>query len=226
MHYARHGRDLPWRHTQDPYRILVSEVMLQQTQVKRVLAFFTEFIKHFPTAKSLARAPLSKVLRQWQGLGYNRRAKFLQQAAQYITTHSWPKNLEDLPGVGRYTARAVTTFVYDKPEVFVETNIRTVFLYHCYSSVLQKTAISDAQLLPLVAGALTQSKMPPREFYWMLMDYGSFLKKQGIKLNSRSKHYTKQSKFKGSRRQKRAARLRKLLARGASDKELEEILHS
>ena len=229
--YKKEGRaHLPWRQTKNPYKILVSEMMLQQTQVERVIPFYKKFLKEFPAAKALANVPLSEVLRAWQGLGYNRRAKFLHQAAKVVARRGFPKTVEEiekLPGVGHYTARAITIFAFNKPEVCIETNIRTVFSHYFYSSVLQKTKItkvSDAELLPLVEEALKKSKMQPRDFYAALMDYGTHLKQQGIKLNSRSKHYTKQSKFEGSRRQKHAAQLRKLLAHGASEKELEKVL--
>jgi A/G-specific adenine glycosylase len=223
--YKTSGRKhLPWRQTHDPYKILVSEVMLQQTQVDRVIPYYERWIKKYPTAKALSKAKLVDVLKLWQGLGYNRRAKYLWEAAKIIASTGWQ---DKLPGVGPYTKAAVETFAFNKPNVFVETNIRTVFFYHhTHSSVLQKTRIiSDAQLLPLVADALKKSKMEPRDFYAALMDYGSYLKKQGVRLNSRSKHYTKQSKFEGSRRQKNAAKLRALLKKGASERALLRALH-
>jgi A/G-specific adenine glycosylase len=196
--------------------------MLQQTQVERVVPYYKRFIKQFPTASALAKAPLSKVLLAWQGLGYNRRAKYLQGAAKVIAKEGFSG--QKLPGVGPYTRGAVFAFAYNKPELFIETNIRTVLLHH--SSVLQKTRIGDSELLPLVEKALKDSKMEPREFYWAMMDYGSHLKKQGIKLNSRSIHYKKQSKFEGSRRQKSAAQLRAALKKGASERTLTKLLHS
>lgn len=217
-HYAKEGRHhLPWRKTKDPYKILVSEVMLQQTQVERVLPFYKKFVTEFPNARTLSKAPLTKVLRAWQGLGYNRRAKFLREAAKQISLYGFPKDAaswEDLPGVGRYSARAIMAFAYNKPEVFIETNIRTVFLYH--SVILQKTKISDLQLLPLVEQALRESHMQPREFYAALMDYGAHLKKSGVKLNSKSAHYGAQKTFKGSARELRGAILRELLRHQAS----------
>jgi A/G-specific adenine glycosylase len=218
--YPKHKRDFPWRRTHDPYRILVSEIMLQQTQAGRVVPFYKKFIKEFPTARALAKAPLSKVLKNWQGLGYNRRAKFLHEASKVIAEESFPKfaeEIEKLPGVGHYTARAVVAFAFNKPEVFIETNIRTVFLYSCFlqqrnrGSKNKSKQISDLEILPLVAQALKKSKMQPRDFYAALMDYGAFLKASGIRVNARSKHYTKQSKFEGSARQLRGALLRELL---------------
>lgn len=229
-YHRTHKRDLPWRRTRDPYKILVSEVMLQQTQVERVVPFYSTFIRQFPTASALARAPLSKVLKAWSGLGYNRRAKFLHQAAKKIAKSGFPKcaeEIEKLPGVGHYTARAVVAFAYNKPEVFVETNIRTVFLYYFFQQKRTiRKKVSDKEILPHLEEALKRSRMQPRDFYQALMNYGSFLKRSGVRLNQKSAHYTKQSKFEGSRRQKRAARLRTLLASGASEKELEKVLYS
>lgn len=239
-------RDLPWRKTKDPYKILVSEIMLQQTQVERVVPFYARFVRQFPNASALARAPLSKVLKAWQGLGYNRRAVYLQSSAKLLSsakflstkssgfqsgaasgpagqTFSQGISAPRLPGVGPYTHAAVEAFAYNKPTVFIETNIRTVFMYYCFP---HKQNVTDKEILPLVEKALKKSGMQPRDFYTALMDLGTALKKQGIRLNSKSAHYTKQSKFEGSRRQKRAVRLRALLARGASEKELERVLHS
>jgi A/G-specific adenine glycosylase len=224
--YKKEGRShLLWRKTKDPYKILVSEIMLQQTQVERVIPFYNKFIKKFPTAKVLAKAKLSDVLEEWQGLGYNRRAKFLHEAAKIITKEGFTG--QKLPGVGPYTQGAVLAFALNKPEVFIETNIRSVFLHYCYASVLQKTAIrkvSDEELLPLVAEALKKSEMQPRDFYAALMDYGSYLKQSGVKVNSQSKHYVKQSKFEGSTRQLRGAILRELLKKPATLIQLEKNL--
>ncbi len=196
--------------------------MLQQTQVDRVVPYYTRWIKTFPTAQALAKAPLSKVLKEWQGLGYNRRGKYLWEAAKIISKDGWGGKL---PGVGPYTAAAVDAFAHNKPTVFIETNIRTVFFHYIYSSILQNSEIvSDKELLPLVEQALKKSKMEPRDFYAALMDYGSHLKKQGVRLNTKSKHYAKQSPFEGSTRQRRAAKLRALLERGASEKEIRKAL--
>lgn len=255
--YKKSGRShLPWRKTKDPYKILVSELMLQQTQVSRVIPKYESFLKKFPDWQSLAKAPLSDVLKEWQGLGYNRRAKFLHEAAKVVnrfaerSARKGPRVsspsarpdhfltdvsaslttdfLESLPGVGPYTARAVSVFAYNRPEVFIETNIRTVFLYHYFEqgSTLLERKIADAEILPLIERDLKKSKMEPRDFYAALMDYGSHLKASGVRINNKSKHYTKQSKFEGSARQKRAALLRGALKAGASEKELEKLLHS
>jgi A/G-specific adenine glycosylase len=215
-HYRRNRRDLPWRYTLDPYRILVSEVMLQQTQVERVIPFYKKFVRRFPTARSLSAARFPKVLEAWQGLGYNRRAKFLHLAARRIAKKGFPKTpeeIEELPGVGRYTARAVAAFAFNSREAFIETNIRTVFLHHSFPG---RRKVGDREILPLIAQALKESRMEPRDFYAALMDYGAHLKQNGVKLNSRSAHYTKQSKFEGSARQVRGAILRELLKHHAT----------
>ena len=212
--------------TRDPYRILVSEFMLQQTQVERVIHFYKKFLRTFPSVEALARAPFRTVLSHWQGLGYNRRAKCLHAAAKRIdaefggTVPHSVDALKSLSGVGPYTARAVAAFAFNAPEVFIETNIRTVFLHHCYASLLPACAgrqkarmrkVTDAELLPLVKKALKKSKMPPREFYAALMDYGARLKHSGLRLNAKSTHYVKQSRFEGSARQLRGAIVRELL---------------
>ncbi len=230
-YYKKHNRgSLPWRGTTNAYKILVSEVMLQQTQVERVIPKYKSFLKQFPSVRALGEASLAEVLGQWQGLGYNRRGKFLHEAAKMLLEkHKGivprdPILIEGLPGVGHYTARAVAAFAYNQPEVFIETNIRTVFMYHFHSSLLQKTGIRDEEILLLVEEALKKSKMEPRDFYAALMDYGAHLKQSGVRINHKSKHYTKQSKFEGSTRQKRAQYLRALLRRGASETELRKAL--
>ena len=211
--YKKHGRhDLPWRKTKDPYKILVSEVMLQQTQVERVVPKYKAFLKRFPDVVSLAEAPLGDVLALWSGLGYNRRALYLQKTAKAIVAEhggKFPKDaetLEKLPGIGPYTARAVATFSHDAPYIFIETNIRRVFI-HAFFPEAQKVA--DEKLFPLIAGALPK-KASPREWYWALMDYGAHLKKIVQNPNQRSAHYSKQSKFEGSVRQLRGEFLRTL----------------
>jgi len=207
-YWKKNGRhDLAWRKTKDPYKILVSEVMLQQTQVPRVEGKYKEFLKAFPTLQMLAKAPLGDVLRVWNGLGYNRRAKFLHDAAKDIVLKhagKMPQSLDvllALPGVGEYTAKAVRVFAFNEPEILIETNIRTAFFHHFYSSVLQKTRIRDEQIVPLARAAA--KGQDPREWHSAVMDYGAHLKASGVRLNSRSKHYAKQSRFEGSLRQVR-----------------------
>lgn len=240
--YKKDGRHtLPWRKIRDPYKILVSEMMLQQTQVDRVVPKYKSFITQFPTTETLAAAPLGSVLRAWNGLGYNRRAKYLHETAKRVVKEHGgvlPREaaaLEGLPGIGPYTARAVAAFAFNSPEIFIETNIRTVFLYHYFSQHNKKkerwidisihsNAVTDRELLLFVEKTLEESKMPPRELYWALMDYGAHLKKSGVRLNHRSAHYTKQSKFKGSARELRGALLRAILSGPKTLSELKKNL--
>lgn len=212
-YYDRYGRhDLPWRQTRIPYRILVSELMLQQTQVARVIPKYQTFIATFPTPRSLAEAPLAAVLRLWQGLGYNRRAKFLHEAAKVIAREGFPtayEGIRQLPGVGSYTAGAILAFAYEKSVPVIETNIRTVYLHHFFSN---ETDVSDADILALVSETLPKRRSV-REWYYALMDYGAHLKVEVGNKNSKSRHYTVQSRFAGSDRQLRGAIIR-LLAKG------------
>ncbi len=204
-HYKKHGRKLPWRETRDPYKILVSEIMLQQTQVDRVLPKYKSFLEKFPTFKKLADAPLQKVLLEWKGLGYNRRGLNLQRTAQVIARTyggKLPKNpitLESLPGVGPYTARALSTFVYENREVFIETNIRSVFIHHFFPN---KDKVTDKDILPLIENTLPSRNT--RDWYYALMDYGVYLKKVHKNPSRKSTHHNKQTKFEGSHRQLRA----------------------
>jgi A/G-specific adenine glycosylase len=209
--YTKNGRhDLPWRQTTDPYKILVSEIMLQQTQVPRVIEKYKEFLKAFPTVKKLAIASQSDVLKLWSGLGYNRRARFLHQCAKEIVIlKKFPvevTELEKLPGIGHYTARAVATFAYNQPHVFIETNIRTVFVHHFFP---KKEQVPDSDILILVTKTLDTKN--PRAWYGALMDYGTYLKSQGIKTHRQAKAYAKQSSFIGSNRRVRGLIMKALL---------------
>lgn len=194
-------RDMPWRTDTRPYYVLVSELMLQQTQVDRVVPKFLAFIAAFPNEKSLAAASLADVLQLWQGLGYNRRAKFLHEAAKRVAeAGEFPQDesgLTALPGVGKNTAGAILAYAFNQPSLFIETNVRAVYIHHYFHDhdTVADTAIRDAL-------EQTIDHDHPREFYWALMDYGSWLKKQGIK-PSRSLHYKKQSPLKGSVREVR-----------------------
>lgn len=210
--YVTDGRhDLSWRPPQlkvkngkiDIYQIMVSEIMLQQTQVSRVLPKFESWMKKFSSIKVLAQASRKDVLTLWQGLGYTRRAKFLHEAAQKIVKDGLPKTveeIEDLSGIGHYTARAITTFAWNEPYAFVETNIRTVYINHFFKN---KEIVADTEILNLVEQTLDTDK--PREWMYALMDYGSYLKLQGKAHNARAKSFTRQSKFKGSVREVRGA---------------------
>jgi len=214
-YYAQHGRhDLPWRQPEsrggfDPYKILVSELMLQQTQVNRVIPKYHEFLQAFPDVNNLTAAPLGEVITVWSGLGYNRRAKYLHEAARQISKlGSFPNTITELvklPGVGKNTAGAIVAYAYNQPEVFVETNIRTVYIHHF---LMHTPGISDSQITGLVEATLC--KTHPREWYWALMDYGSYLKREIGNLNKLSKVYSKQSAFIGSKRQLRGKVLREL----------------
>ncbi len=213
--YRSQGRDLPWRRTRDPYRILVSEIMLQQTQVDRVKSFYENFIKRFPDIKSLAHAKKSDVLRAWQGLGYNRRALSLRETARIVTEEyggALPREretLESFPGIGPYTAGAIRAFAFGEPEVFIETNIRRVFIHFFFS---RRDEVGDHEILPLVEKTL--DRKDPRAWYFALMDYGAMLGVAAeINPNRRSAHYVRQSKFIGSDREIRGKILRLVLAR-------------
>lgn len=215
--YDRHGRhELPWRQLGadgqlDPYHVLVSELMLQQTQVGRVIPKFQAFITTFPTIADLAAAPLSAVLTLWSGLGYNRRAKFLWQAATRLqeqyqgTLPADIHELASLPGVGPNTAGAIAAYAFNQPVSFIETNIRTVYIHHFFA---EKAQVSDREIMPYLANSLDQEH--PRQFYWALMDYGSYLKQTVGNLSRRSSSYSRQAPFAGSLRQVRGAVIKQL----------------
>ena len=217
-YYLREGRhDLPWRKTHDPYKILVSEIMLQQTQVERVKSFYKDWLEKFPTVEILAQAPLGDVLRAWQGLGYNRRAKMLHDAAKMVVKEhngkvpTSPEDLEQLPGVGPYTARAVAAFSANATVVFIETNLRTVVTHYFFPDATEK--VKDTDILAILEKAYPKAiegKSLSREWYAALMDYGAHLKRSGVRINNKSASYTKQSTFAGSDRQARGAILREL----------------
>lgn len=239
-YYAEHGRhDLLWRLPGvdgrfDPYKIMVSELMLQQTQVPRVLPKYAHFLELFPSVQDLAQASLGDVLVAWQGLGYNRRAKFLWQAAQMVNDDMngrFPddqKELTRLPGVGMNTAGAIMAYAFNRPVVFIETNVRTVYIHHFFAD---QTDIPDKAIEALVARTVPADN--PREWYWALMDYGTSVKQQFGNKSRASKSYAKQSPFKGSKRAVRGAVIRKLaecphsyeiLERTIADPRLEDVL--
>jgi len=224
-HYAKSGRSFPWRENHDPYAILVSEIMLQQTQTDRVVPKYEAFLKAFPTIQDLAAASMSDVLLLWQGLGYNRRGIALQRAAQAMVEHHEGKvpqqedELVSLPGIGPYTAGAIIAFAYNKPVVMIETNIRRVFIHHFFHD---ESDISDKQIFPLIEASVDHDN--PREWYYALMDYGAWLAKQFPNPNRRSKHYTKQSSFEGSNRQLRGMLMR--IGLKQPQVTLEELVHA
>ena len=223
---ARLHRDLPWRYIDDPYAVLVSEVMLQQTQVARVEKHWTRFLSLFPTIDSLAAAGTADVLAQWQGLGYNRRALALKRAAETCSAErggllpDTAEELETLPGIGPATAAGVMAFAYNRPSVYIETNVRTVFLHELFPD---RDKVSDRELAPLVASTCPEDDA--RAWYYALLDYGAHLKTLVANPSRRSAHYARQSAFEGSRRQKRAELVRVVLAEpGIGADELAERL--
>jgi A/G-specific adenine glycosylase len=213
-HFRANPRPMPWRETRDPYHILVSEIMLQQTQVERVRSKYAQFLEAFPTVGHLAKAPLEELLRLWQGLGYNRRAIALKRCAEQIHTEyggRFPATiplLESLPGIGPYTARAVAAFAFGVPEPFIETNIRTVFLHFFFHG---HDGVTDRRLMPLVGATL--DRRDPRHWYYALMDYGAMLKQLHPNPSRRSSHHVRQSPFKGSNRELRSRMLRTIMDR-------------
>ncbi len=213
-YYRASGRNLPWRSTRDPYRILISEIMLQQTQVERVQTFYEKFIKRFPNFHLLANAKKSDVLHAWQGLGYNRRALAVRALAKIVMKRyggelpQGRETLESLPGVGPYTAGAIRAFSWNKPDVFIETNIRRVFIHFFFSI---RKGVRDREILPLIEETLNRKN--PRAWYFALMDYGAMLGATAkTNPNRRSAHYARQSKFSGSDREIRGKILRLMIA--------------
>ena len=205
-YYNSHERNLPWRNEKDPYKIFISEMMLQQTQAERVVEKYFQFIQKYPDFKSLSESSLQEVLKLWKGLGYNRRAIWMKEAAKIIFIDysgklpSDPSTLEKLKGIGHATAREMITFSYNIPTVFIETNIRRVFIYFFFN---QKSPVNDSEIISLVEK--TVYKENPREWYYALMDYGVMLKKKfpSKNPNKKSKGYRKQAPFKGSNRELR-----------------------
>ncbi len=198
--YRAHGRDLPWRRTRDPYAILVSEVMLQQTQVARVVPRYLAFLARWPTAEALAAATPADVIREWQGLGYNRRALNLHRAAQQIAADGWPEDLIELPGVGRYTADAVARFAYGRPVLPQDTNVKRV---------LERTggafSATSAHALMDLGATVCLARIPRCEICPLAEE-----------CPSRGRRYPplrRQSRFEGSFRQRRARALKLVAAR-------------
>jgi A/G-specific adenine glycosylase len=224
-HYKTSRRNFAWRNTRNPYRILVSEIMLQQTQTDRVTKKYTSWLRRFPTAKSLADASLKEVLSEWKGLGYNRRALNLKRTAEAIVVkhkNKFPKayaEILDLPGIGPYTAGAIMAFAYNKPFPIIETNIRTVYIHFFFSG---KSGVYDKDILKLIEKTL--DKENPREWYYALMDYGVMLKKTVGNLGKQSRHYTKQSPFKGSARELRSNILNAVSAGASTASEIRKYV--
>ena len=193
--YAAHGRELPWRKTRDPYAILVSEVMLQQTQAARVVPRWLAWLERWPTAGALAAAPAAEVIREWQGLGYNRRAVNLQRAARVAAEHGWPDELTELPGVGPYTAAAVACFAFGREVLPVDVNVRRVqersgepFDHTCAQALMDVGATICIARVPRCGACPLAASCPSR--------------------GRRYEALRKQSRFEGSFRQRRARILR------------------
>jgi A/G-specific adenine glycosylase len=193
--FAEHGRDLPWRRTRDPYAILVSEVMLQQTQVERVLPRWRAWLERWPTVEALAAAPAADAIREWQGLGYNRRALNLHRAARVVAERGWPADLTELPGVGRYTADAVRCFAWGEPVLPLDTNVRRVqertghaFDACCAQALMDLGATVCLARVPRCSACPLAFACPSR--------------------GRRYEPLRRQSRFEGSFRQRRAATLR------------------
>ncbi|MEA2715437.1 MAG: A/G-specific adenine glycosylase [Candidatus Parcubacteria bacterium] len=206
---------MSWRSDPTPYRVVISEIMLQQTQVERVMKKFAPFMRRFPDWQTLAQSPTKDVLEEWSGLGYNRRALYLKRIAQIIASgRKEPDTLEkwrELPGIGPNTAGAILAFAFNRPVPFIETNIRAVFIHFFFRNSSKK--IADHEILPFVQRALADKKIRAnaREWYYALMDYGAHLKKQDINPSRRSAHHFKQKPFKGSNRELRSKILRLIL---------------
>lgn len=219
-YYDHYKRSFPWRETRDPYNVYISEVMLQQTQAPRVVEKYNAWIRKFPNFKTLADASFADVLSEWKGLGYNRRAKYVYQTAQKIqseyngTLPSTIEELEKLTGIGPNTARSIAAFAFNKPVVFIETNIRAVYIHIFFAD---KRDVSDADLMPLIEKTADQNNS--KEWYNALMDYGVMLKKKHKNPSRKSKHYTKQKQFKGSNREVRGKILEILLKKNGLEKD-------
>ena len=211
-YYRNHKREFPFRENITPYNVLVSEIMLQQTQTSRVSEKFVKFTRKFPDFLSLSQAPLDTILKEWKGLGYNRRAIALKKIAEIVIKEyggNLPDSIEILksfPQIGHNTASSIRTFAFNIPTVFIETNIRRVYIYFFFP---MKNNVSDNEILPIVKE--TVDKTMPREWYYALMDYGVMLKKVHPDLNKKSSHYRKQAPFKGSSRQVRGQLLKMLI---------------
>lgn len=216
-------RDMPWRQTDDPYKIMVSELMLQQTQVDRVIPKYEAFIQLYPDVFALATASLADVITLWNGLGYNRRAKFLYDSAVKIVSDfggrvpDTDEGLISLPGIGPNTAGAILAYGFNQPAGFIETNIRTVYFQHFFED---SHLVSDDELRKVVRETVDTEH--PRQWFWALMDYGNYLKKQGSGQLDKSVHYKKQAPLKGSIREVRGQIIRALTKEAMFERELRD----
>ncbi|MFP3089309.1 A/G-specific adenine glycosylase [Treponema sp. TIM-1] len=214
-HFEEKGRTFPWREDPRPWGVMVSEFMLQQTQIERVIPYWERWMRLWPTPGDLAEVSLEDALREWSGLGYNRRGRFLTECARLIARKyqgevpEKPAILLSLPGIGAYTAGAIACFGYNYPSVFIETNIRASVIHFFFQN---QEAVDDREIFPILKEALDHDN--PRRWYWALMDYGAALKKVTVNPGRRSAHYTKQSPFEGSSRQQRGRIIKTLVLQG------------
>jgi A/G-specific adenine glycosylase len=214
---------MPWRESRSPYRVFVSEIMLQQTSVPMVTPRYRAFLREFPSFKALAASGVGDVIRAWKGLGYNRRALALLQSARIVSSvhrGRLPRSIDELvelPGVGAATAAAVIVYAFNIPAAFIETNVRRVFLHFFFPG---EEKVPDSRILPLVER--TMDRENPREWFYALMDYGTFLAGRGegrvppaerraADALRRSSRYRRQGDFEGSHRQLRGRVLKLML---------------
>jgi A/G-specific adenine glycosylase len=215
-YYESAGRVFAWRNV-EPWGVLVSEFMLQQTQTERVVRYFDRWMSLWPSPQALHRATLEEALREWSGLGYNRRCRYLKECARIITESyegivpDRPDKLRALPGIGAYSAGAIAAFAYNYPAVFIETNIRAALIQFFFA---ESAAVQDSQLLPILEASLDRDN--PRLWYWALMDYGAYLKKTMVNPGRSSAAYLRQSPFVGSFRQIRGKVIRSLVSEGSA----------
>nr|WP_319416968.1 A/G-specific adenine glycosylase [Marispirochaeta aestuarii] len=210
--YTVEGRSFPWRRNTSPYSVFVSEVMLQQTQVYRVEPKYLRWMREVPDFPSLAALSTERLLGLWQGLGYNRRALALRESAVKVMEEyagilpDDPELLKAFPGIGPATAASICAFAFNRPVVFIETNIRRVFIHFFFPH--REDPVSDEDILPLVEASLHREC--PRDWYNALMDLGTLLKSRVPNPNRKSRHYTRQAPFEGSNREARGAILKAL----------------
>lgn len=203
-------RDLPWRNIDDPYAVYISEIMLQQTQVSRVLKYWTEWMQKFPCIETVALADLGDILDSWQGLGYNRRALSIKKTCDICTAAyggklpATYKELLTLPGIGKSSAAGICAFALNEPALYIETNVRTVIIHEYLPATSQVKDAQIEEILSILLAQCTNKGMSVRSFYYALLDMGSILKKTHGNANKQSNTYTKQSPFEGSLRQKRS----------------------
>ncbi|MDR0525265.1 MAG: A/G-specific adenine glycosylase [Spirochaetaceae bacterium] len=220
--YKTEIRNFPWRNSIDPWGVLLSELMLQQTQTERVVPYWNRWMTLWPTPEAVHRASLEDALREWSGLGYNRRCLYVKECSRIIAEQlagvvpDTPEKLRLLPGVGEYTAGAAACFAYNYPAVFIETNIRAGVIHFFFKD---QEKVKDRDLVSILESALVLEKENPRRWYWSLMDYGAALKKSGFNPNRKSASYAKQSRFEGSFRQRRGAVMRSIVSQGAASAE-------